>query len=102
MKYVLITCFSIFLLSITQAQNRVYRHYATQQVHARLLTEQPTMRQSLSQIERHVQQYRLVGNMPQITIPVVVHVLYNNQTERVSEQRIMDQLAVLNQALQGN
>lgn len=39
----------------------------------------------------------VVDNLGTITIPVIVHVLFNNATENISDQQIASQIAVLNQ-----
>ncbi len=59
----------------------------------------PTRMLKLMQIEEHARQF---ANNPEravngvITIPVVVHVVYNNSTENISDAQIQSQIAVLN------
>ncbi|MBL0063569.1 MAG: T9SS type A sorting domain-containing protein [Bacteroidetes bacterium] len=38
----------------------------------------------------------VVQDPPDVTIPVVVHVVYNNQTENISDSQILSQIEVLN------
>ena len=62
----------------------------------------PTLQQRMDQIEAFTQQKvaqpqaaRVDGSI--ITIPVVIHVLYRNSTENISEAQIQSQLDVLNE-----
>ena len=66
------------------------------------MQQDPGLEQRMQQIELHTQNViqqmqsnRIDGNI--ITIPVVVHVLYRNSTENISEAQIQSQLDVLNE-----
>jgi len=66
----------------------------------RLTKEDPRLVQKMDNIEKQVQQIiRLQKNAGvlrnDITIPVVFHVIYNNEAENLSDSRIMSQLTVL-------
>ncbi|RAJ17961.1 immunoglobulin-like domain-containing protein [Olleya aquimaris] len=61
----------------------------------------PTLQQRMDQIEAYTQQRiaeaqnaRIDGSI--ITIPVVVHVIYSNSNENISEAQILSQIQVLN------
>jgi hypothetical protein len=60
----------------------------------------PAIIQRMQEIERHTQDYINSGQAATdrnvITIPVVVHVLYNNNTENISDAQILSQMQVLN------
>ncbi|WP_207934199.1 zinc metalloprotease [Actinomadura sp. KC06] len=70
-------------------------------VHRRLLNESMTYRARRAQIENRALQFesgRLSSARTDvITIPVVVHVVYNGAAENIGDQQIMSQLDVLNQ-----
>ena len=61
----------------------------------------PKRAQKMQQIERHTQKFlenaenRAVNGV--ITIPVVVHIVYNNSTENISDAQIQTQIDVLNE-----
>ncbi|MEO8933173.1 MAG: GEVED domain-containing protein [Xanthomarina sp.] len=63
--------------------------------------QDPGLEQRMAQIETYTQnaiqnqeQNRIVGSV--ITIPVVVHVIYSNANENISEAQILSQIQVLN------
>ncbi|TMR07379.1 zinc metalloprotease [Actinomadura soli] len=70
-------------------------------VHRRLLNESMTYRARRAQIENRALQFesgrRSSARTGVITIPVVVHVVYNAAEENIDDQQIMSQLDVLNQ-----
>ncbi|GIV38264.1 MAG: hypothetical protein KatS3mg033_0064 [Thermonema sp.] len=81
------------------AQHRVCY---TDQVHERLLKEHPEMAQRMAEIERQTQRYVASFNQAEaattvITIPVVVHVIYSNSNENISDAQIQSQIDVLNE-----
>jgi hypothetical protein len=64
------------------------------------IEQNPQRQQMLDQIEQHTQQFierRQGTERAIITIPVVVHVVYNNSTENISDAQIQSQLQVLNE-----
>jgi len=63
------------------------------------IQENPQRQQMLEQIEQHTQYFlRNPDNQRAvITIPVVVHVVYNNSTENISDAQINSQIQVLNE-----
>jgi Pregnancy-associated plasma protein-A/Secretion system C-terminal sorting domain len=73
-----------------------------------LLLSHPGLQQQVAEIEAFTQRFTAANNRnadsatePIITIPVVIHVLYNNDYQNISEERILNQLAILNKAFRG-
>lgn len=63
------------------------------------IQQNPERQSMLDQIERHTQQFMQRNQGSEravVTIPVVVHVVYNNSTENISDAQIMSQIQVLN------
>lgn len=60
----------------------------------------PAIVQRMDEVERHTQNYINSGQAATdrnvITIPVVVHVLYGNSTENISDAQILSQIQVMN------
>lgn len=81
---------------ICQENSRIYRDYTTQKVQARLLSEDPEMTKEQEKIEKHIANFKLVGQIKEVTIPIIFHILYNESTERISEEQIQTQLVALN------
>lgn len=77
-------------------QDRVYRQYATQEVERRMLTKYPDLAEEKSRIERHVHNHRTVGERPNITIPIVFHILYSPEKELLDQSLLLTQLNQLN------
>ncbi|MBL7776407.1 MAG: hypothetical protein JNK89_10430, partial [Saprospiraceae bacterium] len=76
-----------------------HRTCATNEVLQQQLKENPQMQQIRDAIELHTKQFALQGgaqNRAVVTIPVVVHVVWNTSAENISDARIMAQLQVLN------
>lgn len=60
----------------------------------------PRRLEIINQIERHTEQYLMQTHQRSVslvTIPVVVHIVYNNIEENVSDAQVASQLAVLNE-----
>ena len=74
------------------------RNCATMDVLEQQLQEHPEMRQNMQRLEEFTQEYIQNGIQGRtvVTIPVVVHVLYNTSAENISDAQIMSQLTVLN------
>lgn len=86
----------LFLASSLNAQQRTC---GTDEVLARQLLEDPSMRQRLDDIERHTRKFIEDGGAKDravVTIPVVVHVVYYNATQNISDAQILSQMDVLN------
>ena len=76
------------------------RQCGTMSVHNRLLEQYPSYRQNLVDIERLVARRMVSGIAARtggpVTIPVVVHVVFNTASENISDAQIKSQIAVLN------
>lgn len=90
-------------LSLTAQRDCSSYHYQQQE-----LSINPSLREEMNKIENFVQQ-RLaaksagIAGRPQggeaiITIPVVVHILYNKPEENISDERVFSQIKVLNES----
>lgn len=71
----------------------------------RLLQSDPALREAVQRIERHTaenlaksQTASRQTNETLITIPVVVHVLYRNSSENISDAQVQSQITMLNAA----
>ena len=77
------------------------RNCQTMENHDRLLNEDPHYFQRLEKIEQFTQYAISSGKINQnkavVTIPVVVHVVYNTTTQNISDAQIQSQINVLNQ-----
>lgn len=96
MKKIILTFLaaSAMLPASMQAQ----RVCGTDEHHHHLMQTDPEYVKQREQIEQHTQQY--VQNPTQtravVTIPVVVHVVYNTATQNISDAQIQSQMTVLN------
>jgi hypothetical protein len=96
MRKILISFCVVFCALFSNAQRSCH----TMDNHERLLQEDPEYGSRLSDIETFTQKAINKGQVNQekvvITIPVVVHVLYNTSAQNVSDAQIQSQLTVLN------
>ena len=71
------------------------------QYHQQMLDEDPSLFQKMQNQELQIQQWILnnsgIENTSVITIPVVVHVVYYNNTENISDNQIFSQIDILNE-----
>jgi hypothetical protein len=97
------TLFSIILLLLAVPALRAQRACVTAEYQQQILLENPALRDQIAAIEQFTSRFN-AGNErntdpePIITIPVVIHVLYNNGNENISDERILGQLDILNKA----
>jgi hypothetical protein len=66
---------------------------------ARMKAQDPTLQQRLDEQEAHTAHFISSNGMNekiQVTIPVVIHVLYNSASQNISDAQIQSQLTVLN------
>lgn len=62
------------------------------------MAEHPQVRQEFVELERELTtNTMLTTRTTEITIPVVVHIVYNSSTENISEEQIRSQIDILNQ-----
>jgi Pregnancy-associated plasma protein-A len=91
----------VTLLLLAMPANAQRRTCGADEVLQRQLEENPQMRQIREEIERQTQEFISHqgasdrGGMI-ITIPVVVHVVYFNSTQNITDAQIMSQIDVLN------
>lgn len=90
--------FSVLLTGVSFAQER---NCASMDNLEYRMSQDPNLEQQMSQIEIYtqnkiesMQQNKIVGSV--ITIPVVVHVIYSNANENISDAQILSQIQVLN------
>ena len=76
------------------------RSCGTMSNHMRLLEMYPSFRDRLFKLETATQKYRStglkIGSVPVATIKVVVHVVYNDASQNISDAQIKSQIAALN------
>lgn len=99
MKKLLFLCLYIALYSYANAQ--LNRGCGTMQHLEDLKAQDIALEQRMSLIESHTQNFistQDVARAPGVlyTIPVVVHVLYNNATQNISDAQILSQITILN------
>lgn len=91
----------LFSLGFSQFTYAQERNCAAMPVLDRLLEQDPAMRQRMEQIERFTQQYIERGVELRaetvVTIPVVVHVVYNTSAQNISAAQVQSQIQVLNE-----
>jgi len=99
MKKVFLFLASVIILPLTSVYAQ--RSCGTMQNLERILQEDRKMQQTIDHIEHHTREVIENGmvnaNRNVITIPVVVHVVYNTTSQNVSDAQIQSQLTVLNQ-----
>ena len=88
----------IFLSSTLFGQTE---HCGTMEVLSRHIAEDPSVITRMQQMEAAAQQYQhsdvaRKSSNAVVTIPVVVHVVYKNADENISEKQILSQIEVLN------
>ena len=76
------------------------RNCSTMEVLERLQQEDPGLMERMNEIEAFTQSrvnnFNIEAVSGVVTIPVVVHVLYNNSTKNISDNQIASQIQVLN------
>lgn len=87
------------LLSLTGFVSAQHRSCAAEEILQQQLRDNPSMRQEVDRIMQHTEQFIERGGAQDrlvVTIPVVVHVVYYNSTQNVSDAQIASQIDVLN------
>ena len=94
----------IFFFLITSFSLFSQRNCGTMQYHQQMLDEDPSLFQKMQNQEMQIQQWILnntsMENTSVITIPVVVHVVYYNSNENISDLQIQSQIDILNNDLE--
>jgi hypothetical protein len=96
MRNFILSILSFILLSTTLSAQRTC---AAEAVLAQQLLNNPAMQEEVENIRLHTQQFIQNGgaqDRTEVTIPVVVHVVYFNATQNISDAQIATQLDVLN------
>jgi hypothetical protein len=95
-NFLLSICSLLLLVGSLTAQQRTC---GANELLARQLLEDPFMQQRMQDIERQTEKFIEEGGATDravVTIPVVVHVVYYNSTQNISQSQIESQLQVLN------
>lgn len=90
---------SIVFYCLLSTVGYAQRTCATMEVLDQLLKEDPSLKERMDRIEKRTSSFQssaIDDEIGTITIPVVFHVLYNNETQNLSEAQILSQLDVLN------
>ena len=97
MRKLLLSAFTLLLLAtVATAQHRTC---AAEEVLQQQLLNNPAMREEVENIMRHTEHFIQSGGAQEravVTIPVVVHVVYFNSTQNISDAQIQTQIDVLN------
>jgi hypothetical protein len=96
--FLLLSAFIFATLSIT-AQTHEHRNCATMEVLEQQLQADPAMKQRMQAVERHTQEFVSRPHLHTravVTIPVVVHIVYRNAAENLSDALVQNQIATLN------
>lgn len=74
------------------------RNCGTDAYRASLIKENPGLKEVFDNIDQKVAQYIAMKGSPEsaITIPVVVHVVYNDSSQNIVQEQILSQINVLN------
>ncbi|HLP96273.1 MAG TPA: M43 family zinc metalloprotease [Saprospiraceae bacterium] len=95
--------FQKFLLSLTvlllcvMTASAQHRNCAAEEVLQQQLLNNPAMRQEIERIEEHARKFaQMSHDRAVVTIPVVVHVVWYNNTQNISDAEIQSQIDVLN------
>ncbi len=101
-KRLLFLAFSFTLLTVTLMAQKNYVRCVTHEYMEQLQTENPRLRDILIQNEDRIQQ--IINQNPDmlsaetvITIPVVVHVIWNTAQQNISDAMIQSQIRVFNE-----
>ena len=81
------------------AQTHDHRNCAAMEVLEQQLQADPAMKQRMEAIERHTENFvskPQLGTRAVVTIPVVVHIVYRNAAENISDAQVQTQIDVLN------
>ena len=91
--YTTLLCLLLLYANVNGQRNCGSTEYLQDQI-----KNQPDRARILQEIEKHTQNFlRSSDNLREvITIPVVVHVVYNNSTENISDAQVQSQIQVLN------
>ncbi len=86
----------LLLLPLLSGAQQTYRYIATKEAHERLLRENPQMQERRRAIEQQSADFQKNGSPQLVTIPVIFHIIYHAEKERLSEEQALSQLEALN------
>lgn len=94
--------FNLLLVCVLLSQSVfAQRNCGTMHRHEQLIAEHPEILDQIEQIEQFTKEYEIQqtenGARVVVTIPVVVHVVYNTTTQNISDAQIQSQINILNQ-----
>ena len=92
--HIMVVIMALLPLSTSAQRNCGTMEYLEEQIKA-----DPSILQKMQQIEQHTQQVvqNPAGVRQIITIPVVVHVVYKNGSQNISDAQVLSQIAILNE-----
>lgn len=100
LKYILLFLigYSAFSLSAQEdgEKERLRRYFATQQANARLDRDYAGHREKQREWDKFIRKHYQFGRVKEKSIPVVFHILYTNEEEKISTEQIQSQLSALN------
>jgi len=76
------------------------RECGTHEIYQEMMENDPVFRKKQEQSKKQTSSRSLVTEL--VTIPVVVHVVYNNEAENISDEQIYSQIDVLNEDFQNS
>ncbi len=86
------------LLLLTFNASAQKRHCAAEEVLAKQLLDNPEMLQEIKRIEEHARQFgQTTQDRAVVTIPVVIHLVYFNSTQNLTDAQLLSQIDVLNE-----
>lgn len=88
----------LFAVNSLMAQDEPMRKYYTQEVAKNMLKQNLTLMGEKQKMEIKIKQYHIPNQTPSITIPIIIHNIYNSTDQKVSEALIQSQINSLNEA----
>ena len=94
-RKILLPAAALILLAFNASAQK--RTCAAEEVLARQLLENPELRQEIQNIEEHTLQFAQTSHdRTVVTIPVVIHLVYYNSTQNLSDAQLLSQIDILN------
>lgn len=92
----LTTLFLFFISSVFLSAQSAYRIYQTQTYQQQLETEHPDIIEQQHQIEQQIYDFKRIGHIESVTIPIVFHIVHHPLEDLVSIDQVVSQLVALN------
>lgn len=94
-RKILLPAAALILLAFNASAQK--RTCAAEEVLARQLLENPELRQEIQNIEEHTLQFAQTSHdRTVVTIPVVIHLVYYNSSQNLSDAQLLSQIDILN------